>query len=91
MQARERIRSISYLKGHAAQISEEVAATGAPVIVTQNCEAAMAFESVQQFKEQEERVALLKLLVRGEKNSLSDQGLSVEESRVQLAGRRQQR
>ena len=60
MQTRENIRSISYLKSHAAQISEEVAATGAPVIITQNGEAAMVIEGVQQYQEKQELIALLK-------------------------------
>jgi hypothetical protein len=33
MQAREQIRSISYLESHTAHIWEKVAATGAPVII----------------------------------------------------------
>lgn len=91
MQAREHIRSISYLKSHAAQISEEVAATGAPFIITQNGEAAMVIEGVQQYQEKQELIALLKLLALGEKDRQAGLGLSVEASRAQLAQRRQQR
>ncbi len=91
MQAREQIRSISYLKSHAARISEEVTATGAPVIITQNGEAAMVIEGVQQYQDKQELIALLKLLALGEKDRLAGQGLSVEESRKQLAERRRQR
>ncbi len=91
MQIREHIRSISYLKSHAAQISEEVAATGTPFIITQNGEAAMVIEGVQQYQEKEELIALLKLLALGEKDLKADHGISVENSRAQLAQRRQQR
>jgi len=77
MQAREQIRSISYLKSHAAQISEQVAATGAPVIFTQNGEAAMVIEGVQQCQEKQELIALLKLLALGEKDRPAILGLSV--------------
>ena len=91
MQIREHIRSISYLKSHAAQISEEVAATGAPFIITRNGEAAMVIESPQQYREKEELIALLKLLALGEKDRKADHGISVENSRAQLAQRRQQR
>lgn len=91
MQAREHIRSISYLKRHAAQISEEVAATGAPVTITQNGEAAMVIEGMQQYQEKQELIALLKSLALGEKDRLAGQGLSVEESRTRLAERRKQR
>ena len=68
MQAQDHIRSISYLKSHAAQISQEVAATGAPFIITQNGEASMVIESVQRFQEKEDLIALLKLLALGEKD-----------------------
>ncbi len=90
MQAREQIRSISYLKSHDAQISEEEASSGEPVIITQNGEAAMVIEGVQQYQEKQELIALLKLLVLGEKDRQASLGLSVEESREQLAQRLQQ-
>ena len=91
MQAQDHIRSISYLKSHAAQISEEVAATGAPFIITQNGEASMVIESVQRYQEKEDLIALLKLLALGEKDRQAGQGLSVQDSRAQLAQRRQSR
>lgn len=91
MQAREHIRSLSYLRSHAAQISKEVAATGAPFIITQNGEVSMVIESVQQYQEKEDLIALLKLLALGEKDRQAGLGLSVQESREQLAQRRQPR
>lgn len=91
MQALNRIRSITYLKSHAAQISEEVAATGAPFIITQNGEASMVIESVQRFQDKENLIALLKLLALGEKDRQAGLGLTLQESRAQLAQRRQER
>jgi len=91
MQALNRIRSITYLKSHAAQISEEVAATGAPFIITQNGEASMVIESVQRFQDKENLIALLKLLALGEKNRQAGLGLTVQKSRAQLTQRRQER
>jgi PHD/YefM family antitoxin component YafN of YafNO toxin-antitoxin module len=90
VQATERIKSISYLKSHAAQISEELAASDRPFIITQNGEASMVIESVQQYQEKENLIALLKLLALGEKDRLAGKGLSVQESRAQLAQRRNQ-
>lgn len=90
MQALNRIRSISYLKSHATKISEEVAATGAPFFITQNGEARMVIESVQRFQEKVDLIALLKLLALGEKDRLEGHGLTVQESRAQLAQRRQE-
>ena len=91
MHTQDHIRSISYLKSHAAKISEEVAATGAPFIITQNGEASMVIESVQRFQEKEDLIALLKLLALGEKDRQAGRGLTVQESRAQLAQRRQNR
>lgn len=89
MQAREHIRSISYLKSHAAQISEDVAANGAPYIITQNGEAVMVIEGVRQYQDKEDLIALLKLLALSEKDRQAGLGLSVQEARAQLAQRRQ--
>lgn len=91
MQAREQIRSISYLKSHAAHISEEVAAARAPVTITQNGVAAMVIEGVQQYQDKQELIALLKLLTLGDKDRQAGLGLSVEQTRAQLAQRRRQR
>ena len=91
MQAQDHIRSISYLKSHAAKISEEVATTGTPFIITQNGEASMVIESVQRFQDKEDLIALLKLLALGEKDRQAGHGLTVQESRAQLAQRRQNR
>jgi PHD/YefM family antitoxin component YafN of YafNO toxin-antitoxin module len=81
MQAREHIRSISYLTSHAAQISEAVTTKGAPFIITQNGEAAMVIEGVQQYQEKEDLIALRKLLALGEEDRQAGLGLSVEASR----------
>lgn len=91
MQAPEQSRSIAHLESRAGQISEEVAATGAPVIITQNGEAAMVIEGVRQHQEKQELIVLLKLLAPGDKDRQAGLGLSVEQSRAQLAQWRQQR
>ena len=88
MQAREHIRSDSYIKSHTVQRSEEVAATGDRFIITQNGEAAMVIKGVHQYREKQELIALLKLLALGEKDRQAGLGLSVQASRAQLAQRR---
>lgn len=85
------IKSISYLKSHAAQIAEDVAANGSPFIITQNGEASMVIESARQFQEKEELIAALKLIALGEKDRLQNKGLSIEQSRAQLRAARQSR
>lgn len=83
------IKSISYLKSHAAQISEDLAMNGTPFFITQNGEASMVVESIKYFQEKEALIAALKIIALGEKNRLQGKGISVAESRAQLAAARQ--
>ncbi len=85
------IKSISYLKSHAAQISEDLEMHGTPYFITQNGEASMVIESVKQFQEKEELIAALKVVALGEKDRLQGSGISAAESRSQLAAARQRR
>ena len=85
------IKSISYLKSHAAQISEDLAMNGTPFFITQNGEASMVVESVKCFQEKEALIATLKIIALGEKDRLLGKGISVAESRAQLASARQRR
>ena len=56
------IRSISYLKRHAAQISEDLEMNGNPFFITQNGDASMVIESVKQYQEKESLIAALKIM-----------------------------
>ena len=85
------IKSISYLKSHAAQISEDLEMNGTPFFITQNGEASMVIESVKQFQEKESLIAALKLIALGEKERVQGKCSSVAESRAQLAAALQRR
>ena len=85
------IKSISYMKSHAAQISEDLDMNGTPYFITQNGEATMVIENVRQFQEKEELIAALKVMALGEKDRLRGDGVSASESRAQLAAARQRR
>jgi hypothetical protein len=85
------IKSISYLKSHAAQISEDLALNGNPFFITQNGEASMVIESVEQFQEKQALIAALKIIALGEKDRLQGKGISAAESRAQLLAARQSR
>lgn len=91
MQYSDNIKSISYLKSHAAQISEDLELNGSPYIITQNGEASMVIEGVKQFQEKEELIAALKIIALGEKDRLQGKGLTVAESRAQLRAARERR
>ena len=83
------IKSISYLKSHAAQISEDLEMNGSPFVITQNGEATMVIEGVKQFQEKESLIAALKIIALGEKDLMQGKGISVAESRAQLLAVRQ--
>lgn len=85
------IKSISYLKSHAAQIAEDLAMNGMPFFITQNGEASMVIESARQFQEKESLIAALKIVALGEKDRMQGKGISAAESRAQLAAARQRR
>lgn len=85
------IKSISYLKSHAAQISEDLEMNGQPFFITQNGEASMVIESFKQFQEKESLIAALKIMALGEKDRMQGKGIPVAESRAQLAAARQRR
>ena len=91
MQSITNIKSISYLKSHAAQISEDLARNGTPFVITQNGEASMVIEGVKEFQEKEALIAALKIIALGEKDRLENKGLTAEESRAQLRAARQRR
>ncbi len=72
-----RVRSISYLKAHAAALVREVTERQEPLVITQNGEAKAVLLDVATFDQLQETTALLKLL------SLADR--QVEEGMLEPA------
>lgn len=62
-----RIKPISYLKSHTAEIVKSLTESREPMLVTQNGEAKMVVIDIKTWEEQEETLALLKLLAMGNK------------------------
>jgi hypothetical protein len=58
---------------------------GNPFIITQNG------ENIKQYQEKESLIAALKIIALGEKDRIGGKGISVSESRAQLAAARQRR
>ncbi len=85
------IKSISYLKSHAAQISEDLQLNGNPYFITQNGDASMVIEGVKEYQEKESLIAALKIMALGEKDRVQGKGISAAESRAQLLAARQSR
>jgi prevent-host-death family protein len=62
MRLEDRVRSISYLKAHAAELVRELAERQEPLIITQNGEARAVMLDVATFDALQETSALLKML-----------------------------
>lgn len=62
MKLSDRIKPISYLKAHAAEIIRGLADEGAPLIVTQNGEAKAVVQSIASYEQAQETMAMLKIL-----------------------------
>nr|WP_314627978.1 type II toxin-antitoxin system Phd/YefM family antitoxin [uncultured Noviherbaspirillum sp.] len=59
------VKPISYLKSHAAEIIKDITESREPMLITQNGEARLVVMDVRSFEEQEETLALLKILALG--------------------------
>jgi len=59
------VKPISYLKSHAAEIIDSITETREPMLITQNGEAKLVVMDVKSYEEQEETMALLKILALG--------------------------
>ncbi|WP_349606764.1 MULTISPECIES: type II toxin-antitoxin system Phd/YefM family antitoxin [Cupriavidus] len=59
------VKPISYLKSHAAEIVKDISESGEPMLITQNGEAKLVVMDVRSYEQQEETLALLKLLAMG--------------------------
>ena len=78
MKLEDRVRSISYLKAHAAEVLRDLAERQEPLVITQNGEARAVMLDVATFDQLQETAALLRML------SLADR--QAEEGMIQTAG-----
>ena len=60
-----RIKPISYLKAHAAEIVRTLGARGGPLVITQNGEAKVVLQDIDSYEQTQETMALLKALALG--------------------------
>ena len=65
MKFSSQIKPISYLKSHAAEIVREISKSRERLLITQNGEAKLVVMDVKSYEEQEETLALLKILALG--------------------------
>ncbi|PXX76484.1 prevent-host-death family protein [Pseudomonas sp. LAMO17WK12:I10] len=65
MKLSSQIKPISYLKSHTAEIVKTITESREPMVITQNGEAKLVVMDVKSFEQQEETMALLKILALG--------------------------
>lgn len=77
MKLSNKIKPISYLKAHAADIVRNLGQQGEPLIITQNGEAKVVIQDIQSYEQTQETMALLKILALGTRQ--------IEQGKVQPA------
>jgi len=65
MRYSSQIKPISYLKANAAEVLTRIAEQRVPLVITQNGEAKAVLQDVVSYEENQETLALLKLLALG--------------------------
>ena len=89
------VKPISYLKAHAAELIRDVAETHDSVVITQNGEATAVLQSVQDYEELQESLALLKMIHQSRKSFDEGRDVSLRDAvagvRREVTTRRKQR
>ncbi|MGD0960557.1 MAG: type II toxin-antitoxin system Phd/YefM family antitoxin [Methylomonas sp.] len=65
MKFSSQIKPISYLKSHTAEIVKNLSESRQPLLITQNGEAKLVVLDVKTYEEQEDTMAMLKILALG--------------------------
>lgn len=77
MKLSRKIKPISYLKAHAAEIVRNLGEQREPLVITQNGEAKVVIQDIESYEQTQETMALLKILALGTRQ--------IEKGRVQPA------
>lgn len=78
MNLEARIKPISYLKAHSADLIRELGDGAPPLIITQNGEAKAVLQDVGSYEATQESLALLKLLALGRDEIAAEQTRPIE-------------
>ena len=68
MKFSENIKPISYLKAHASEIIRELSKSKKTIIITQNGEAKAVVQDIKLYEQNQESMALLKILAQSGQN-----------------------
>jgi prevent-host-death family protein len=84
MRLTDRVKPISYLKAHAPKIVRELAQGGAPLMVTVHGEAKAVLQDIATYEQQQETLALLKLLALAQQDIDAGRSHDAEEVFAEL-------
>lgn len=88
MRLSTRIKPISYVKANAAQVIEELHECREPLVITQNGEAAAVLVDIESYHEQQEALALLKIIALGKQQIEDGRGVPAKEAFAAVRRRR---
>lgn len=83
----DRIKPISYLKAHSADLIRELGEGAPPLIITQNGEARAVLQDVGSWEATQEALALLKLLALGREEMARGETAPIEGLADRIRGR----
>jgi prevent-host-death family protein len=84
MKLATRVKPISYLKANAAEIIDDLAETGDPMVITQNGEAKAVIQDIASYEETQNALMLLKMLSLTHERVKQGDVLPVDEAFSQL-------
>ena len=87
MKLTNQVRPISYLKAHAPEIIDELAAGGAPLIITRRGEAKAVLMDLASYEQTQETMALLQILALSEKDVAEGRVSPVKEAFARIRRR----
>lgn len=88
MRLSRRIRPLSYLKAHGAEILRTLAECGDPLIITQNGEAKAVIQDIDSYEQAQETLALFKSLALGRRQIEKGQVRAAADVIAQIRERR---
>ena len=89
MRLSNRIKPISYLKAHAAEIIRHLGDEGEPLIITQNGEAKVIIQDIESYEQSQETMALLKILALGNRQIEEGKVISAADAITRLRERKE--
>ena len=88
MRLSTQVKPISYVRANAAQILDDLADGGEPVVITQNGEAKAIIQSMAEYEQTQETLALLKMLAMANEDIRAGRTKPLREVIEQLRAKR---